>query len=52
MGKLWPVPSYNFPSRDPDQVRRDVDRLITERMLGIRPPPETDDTAVDPACQI
>ena len=41
-----------YPSRDPDQVRRDVDRLITERMLGIRPPPETDDTAVDPACQI
>jgi len=40
-----------YPNRDPDKVRRDVDRLITEQMLGIRrehPPHSVD----DPACFI
>jgi hypothetical protein len=40
-----------YPHRDPDKIRREVDRIITHQMLGIpiRPEPELPD---DPACFI
>ena len=41
-----------YPHRDPDKLRHDVDRLITERMLGIRPQPDPETGAADPACLI
>jgi hypothetical protein len=40
-----------YPHRDPEKERRDVDRLISERMLGIRVPSQ-DDSTPDPACLI
>ena len=40
-----------YPHRDPEKERRDVDRLISERMLGIRVP-GNDDSPPDPACLI
>ena len=40
-----------YPSRDPDKIRQDVDRLITEHMLGIRREAVAE-TASDPACLI
>ena len=40
-----------YPHRDPDQERRDVDRLLSERMLGIRPASQPD-SPLDPACLI
>ncbi len=40
-----------YPHRDPDQVRRNVDRLITEHMLGIRHS-AAPENAPDPACFI
>jgi hypothetical protein len=41
-----------YPNRDPDTVRRDVDRLITERMLGIRRNVAPENGTIDPACLI
>jgi hypothetical protein len=41
-----------YPNRDPDAVRRDVDRLITEQMLGIRRNVAPESSSVDPACLI
>jgi hypothetical protein len=44
-----------YPHRDPDQQRRDVDRLISERLLGIRRPESNHDTnghEPEPACLI
>jgi hypothetical protein len=44
-----------YPHRDPDQQRRDVDRLITERLLGIRHPEtnhRTNGHEPEPACLI
>ena len=40
-----------YPSRDPDKIRQDVDRLITEHMLGIRREAVAENTS-DPACLI
>jgi hypothetical protein len=41
-----------YPNRDPDAVRRDVDRLITEQMLGIRRNVTPENGTIDPACLI
>ena len=41
-----------YPNRDPDALRRDVDLLITERMLGIRRDPAPENGTMDPACLI
>jgi hypothetical protein len=38
--------------RDPDKMRHEVDRLITERMLGIRRQPAVNNGTPDPACLI
>jgi hypothetical protein len=40
-----------YPHRDDSKVRRDVDRLISESMLGIRRP-EDETAAIDPCCLI
>jgi hypothetical protein len=40
-----------YPHRDPDKIRRDVDRMISSRLLGIRYP-EPPETEPDPAILI
>src|ERR1043166_4948130 len=40
------------PHRDPDKIRREVDRIISHKMLGIPLPDETLDETADPAILI
>ncbi len=40
-----------YPNRDPEKVRRDVERILNRRLLGIRAPDDLDETA-DPAALI
>ncbi len=40
------------PHRDPEKIRREVDRLISRRLLGIRDPGDLPDEYADPAMLI
>src|SRR5258707_2349197 len=40
------------PHRDPEKIRREVDRLISRRLLGIRDPGDLPDEYADPAILI
>ena len=41
-----------YPNRDPDKIRRDVDRLLSHKLLGIPIPNEAFDESADPAILI
>jgi hypothetical protein len=41
-----------YPHRDPDKIRRDVDDLISERLLGSRRQLSTSEITEDPSCLI
>jgi hypothetical protein len=41
-----------YPHRDPDKIRRDVDRLLSRRLLGIPDPGAEPDESADPALLI
>jgi len=41
-----------YPNRDPDKVRRDVDRLLSHKLLGIPIPNDALDESTDPAILI
>ena len=41
-----------YPTRDPDQVRRDVVRMLDRELLGIRHPTDPEETTLDPAILI
>ena len=40
-----------YPHRDPEKVRREVDRIVSHRLLGI-PCKYEEDQSDDPACYI
>jgi hypothetical protein len=41
-----------YPNRDPAKIRREVDRLISHKLLGIRDPGALPDETADPAILI
>jgi hypothetical protein len=41
-----------YPHRDPDKLRRDVDRMLSHRLLGIPDPGNEPDETADPATLI
>ncbi len=41
-----------FPHRDTEKIRRQVDRMLSRRLLGIKDPGEFPDETADPACLI
>ena len=41
-----------YPHRDPEKVRRDVDRMLSSRLLGIRYPGDEPVETLDPAILI
>ena len=41
-----------YPHRDPEKVRRDVDRMLSTRLMGIRYPADDSDETLDPAVLI
>ena len=41
-----------YPHRDPDKIRREVDRMISSRLMGIRYPDDEPNVEPDPAAMI
>ncbi len=41
-----------YPHRDPEKIRREVDRMLSRRLLGIRDPGDEPDETQDPAILI
>jgi len=41
-----------YPHRDPDKIRREVDRMISSRLMGIRYPDDEPNGEPDPAAMI